>query len=129
MAAMRGACLVLLALSACGGRLPHPVYSAHKTDELFVVPYPPPPPRVEEIPEPEVEGSVWLDGEWRWRGRGWSWRKGRWVIPAKGNTWSPWTVTRDEAGTLWFAPGLWRNAAGAPVAAGSPAPGADEDPP
>ena len=120
MRVVRGGAAGLLLLLACSSRLPHPVYSAHTTAELVPVPYPPPPPRVEEIPPRPSGDALWIDGEWGWRRKKWTWRPGRWAAPAPGTTYSPWTVTRDEAGTLYFAPGTWRDASGQPVAHGTP---------
>jgi hypothetical protein len=36
-------------------------------------------------------------------------------MPPAGASYSPWTVTRDEAGNVWFAAGAFRNAQGEEV--------------
>jgi hypothetical protein len=88
---------------------------AQPTSALVVVPYPPPPARVEIVPPP-VEGAVWLDGEWDWQGASFAWRRGRWVKPPPGARYSPWTTVRGEDGTVYFAPGVWRDSSARPVA-------------
>jgi hypothetical protein len=124
-----------LALVDCGSpRLAHPRYVGHPTSALIEVPYPPPPARVEYVPDPPQSGAVWVDGEWSWRGRRWAWRSGRWVIVPPDAAFSPWTSVRNGDGTLYFAPGTWRNAKGeelrAPqaLALGSASPGSVVDP-
>jgi hypothetical protein len=103
----------VIAFVACGhARLPRPPYVGHPTSALVEVPYPPPPSRVEFVPPQPQDGAVWIDGEWTWRGRRWAWRSGRWVTVPAGATFSPWTSVRNGDGTLYFAPGTWRNAKG-----------------
>jgi hypothetical protein len=108
---------VMAALAlACGSRLPPPPLSAHVTSELIEVSFPPPPARVELVPEPPpAAAAMWIDGEWTWRGRKWGWRAGYWTEGGAGLTYSPWQVTRDDAGTLYFAPGAWHDADGGVV--------------
>lgn len=36
-------------------------------------------------------------------------------MPPPGASYSPWTMTRDQNGAVWFAPGAWRNARGEDV--------------
>ena len=97
---------------ACNAELPRPVYVQQPTTALVVVPYPPPPARAEIVP-PQPDGqAVWLDGEWEWRRRRWGWKLGRWVVPPPGSRFSPWTAVRNDVGTLYFAPGVWRDAHG-----------------
>lgn len=106
-----------IGLVACGmSRLPRPDYVAHPTSALVEVPYPPPPARVEFIPDkPKNDNAVWIDGEWTWRGRRWGWKAGRWVEPPANAKFSPWTETRDPRGTVWFAEGVWRDPKGNPL--------------
>lgn len=109
--------LLLAALVACGmSKLPKPSYVGHPTSALVEVPYPPPPARVEFVPDaPKSDTAVWLDGEWTWRGRRWGWKAGRWVEPPKDAKYSPWTQVRDPRGTLYVAEGVWRDAKGNPL--------------
>lgn len=127
-AASTGIAIVAL---ACAPRLPAPPYAAQPTSALSEIPYPPPPARAESVPpKPRVDGAVWIDGEWLWRARRWSWRPGRWIVPPAGARFSPWATARDRAGTLFIAPGTWRDGAGAvvleppPLAIGVPGGGA-----
>jgi hypothetical protein len=107
---------IALLASGCSGDFPHPSYTAHTTAELVEVAFPPPPARVEAVPEKPAAGALWIDGEWVWRSRKWAWRTGYWVAATTSATYSPWQVTRSDAGTLFFAPGTWRDAAGQPAA-------------
>ena len=99
--------------AGCSSTLERPPYGRHPTSALLLVPFPPPPARVEFVPESPGDGAVWLDGEWSWRGRQWGWKYGRWVQPPAGATWAPWTTVRDRDANLYFASGVWRNARGA----------------
>ena len=118
--ALTAGLLGALRLLACNSGLPHPPYAAHTSDELAAVPYPPPPGRVETVPPQPASGAVWIEGQWSWRGRKWAWREGYWAAPPAGGTYSPWQMVRNEEGSLFFAPGTWRDAKGAP--APTPAP-------
>lgn len=100
---------------ACSTRLPHPPYAQQPTSALVPVGFPPPPARYEFVPAAPSSDAVWVDGEWGWRGKQWRWKAGRWVAPPKGATFSPWTQVRDQDGNLFFAPGTWRDAAGAEI--------------
>jgi hypothetical protein len=110
--------LVVLAASAlavhaagCGQRVPHPPYAPQPTSALVEVAFPPPPARPEGVPAKPDERAVWIDGEWTWRGRRWAWSPGRWVLAPEGGVFSPWTTVIRDDGTVFFAPGVWRNAA------------------
>ena len=46
----------------------------------------------------------------------WLWTRGRWVVPPRGARYSPWTIVRAKDGTLWEAPGTWRDGHGDPIA-------------
>jgi hypothetical protein len=105
----------VFALGACSHVLPRPPFVAQPTSALFIVATAPPPARAELVPGKPASHAVWLDGEWEWQGRKWAWKRGRWVLPPEGARYSPWTMTRDETGALWFAPGVWRNASGEEV--------------
>lgn len=104
------ALLAPLSLAACGYTLPTPPRGPHTADDPAVlIPYPPPPARVEIIPLPPegLSGAVWLDGEWQWRGRRWVWLPGRWEVPFPGAYYALATAVRRATGDLiWFA-GAW----------------------
>jgi hypothetical protein len=121
--------ITLVVFLACGGDLPAPSYVQQQASALTSVRYPPPPARVEFVPDQPVSGAVWIDGEWVWRGRRWAWRQGRWVAPPSGARFSPWTMVRGDDGTIFYASGAWRDAKGqdvpepAPVATARPSSG------
>jgi hypothetical protein len=122
-------------LVACGiSRLPQPEYVSQPTSALERVPYPPPPARVEFVPDKPRADAVWVDGEWTWQGRRWAWRAGRWVIPPKDAAFAPWIAVRDKSGVLYVAAGTWRDKAGKEVeepgalASGRPAGGSVVNP-
>ncbi len=123
-------------LSCAAPRLPAPTYVGQPTSALQEAAYPPPPARVEHIPDlpKEKEGAVWIDGEWTWQGRRWAWKQGRWVMPPSGGRFSPWTSTRDKTGLYYVAEGKWRDAQGrelpdpTPVALGHTRSGPVTDP-
>lgn len=56
-----------------------------------------------------------MDGEWVHRRRRWDWLLGRWVKTPPGATYSPWVVVRSADGHAFYAPGLWKDANGAPI--------------
>lgn len=106
---------LFVALVGCSAKVPHPPYVAQPTSALVEVAFPPPPARPEAMPKQPADGAVWIDGEWTWRGRRWAWSPGRWVIAPQGSVYSPWTSVRGADGTFYFAPGVWRDASGAPI--------------
>jgi hypothetical protein len=98
---------------ACGApRLPAPTYVGQPTEALIEAAYPPPPARVEQIPDAPKSDAVWIDGEWTWQGRRWAWKQGRWLVPPSNARYSPWTSTRDRSGLFYVAEGRWRDAQG-----------------
>ncbi|MGH7298409.1 MAG: hypothetical protein ACRELB_25945, partial [Polyangiaceae bacterium] len=117
---MRGAVLLATLLAACAPGLPHPVYAPQPTAALEPVDRPPPPARVEIVPGRPSHQAVWIDGEWMWRRASWAWLPGRWVVPPAGASFSAWAFVRRADGTLWYAPGVWRDATGAVMAAPAP---------
>ena len=86
------------------------------TGALVEVDATPPPARVEQIPAPPSRSAVWLDGEWTWRRGGGAWTPGRWVEGPRAAAFSPWVFERGPDGRLWYAPGLWRDDKGTPIA-------------
>ena len=109
-----------IAAAACASRVPHPPYAAQPQDALVEVVAPPPPGRVEVVPDKPKAGAVWIDGEWTWRRRRWAWTAGRWVIAPKDAAFCPWVFERGVDGRYWYAPGAWRGAKGAVVSPPEP---------
>lgn len=107
-----GVMFATVAAIACGSKAVSPTYTEQPTSALIMVPFPPPPARVEVVPKQPRDGAVWIDGEWVWQTRRWAWRKGRWVIPPAGAKFAPWTTVRDNTGNLYVATGVWRSADG-----------------
>jgi hypothetical protein len=99
----------------CSPSLPHPTFAPQAPSSLQPVDQAPPPARVELVPVRPSELAVWVDGEWIWRRGRWAWLTGRWVAPPTGAVFSPWVFVRGADGRLWAAPGVWRDASGAPL--------------
>lgn len=119
MARARFFCVAVVAvrvLVACAGpRLPHPPYVSHPTSALEMISHPAPPALVESVPDKPATNAVWVDGEWRLSARQWRWTHGVWVAPPADLAFSPPVEVRSADGTLYFAPGTWRNAQGEAV--------------
>lgn len=106
--------------ASCGGvpSLPRPKLAPHVSKDLFLIPAPPPPAKVELVPAlPSQKDVVWIDGEWTFRGRRPRWRRGRWVVPVAGAKFAPWTSVRGPDGKLWYAHGKWVDARGEEIPA------------
>jgi hypothetical protein len=100
--------LVALSLFGCAKGLPLPEMGPHVSEAPVVVPYPPPPARVEIVtPRPSVR-DVWVDGEWLWRGRRWVWQRGEWTVPPPNSYYAPPVTLRQPDGTLTYFRGGWR---------------------
>lgn len=103
-----------IAPAACTESISHPAYAPQPTSALVEVQIPPPPGRVEAIPDRPTKGDiVWVDGEWSWHRSRWAWKPGRWVEPPAGGKFLPWVFVRGPDGRLWYAAGGWRDAKGA----------------
>lgn len=107
-------------LLGCAYRLRAPAFVSQPEGALIPVPYPPPPARVEVVPDAPHSRSVWIDGEWSWQGDRWLWVRGRWVDPPRSAKYSPWTSVRGRDGVLYYAAGAWRSDGGAEVPAPRP---------
>jgi hypothetical protein len=107
-------------LAACSSGLPHPHYLPQSTGSLQPVDRAPPPARVEIVPARPSPEAVWIDGEWTWRRGLWAWLPGRWTLAPEGASFSAWVFVRRADGTLWYAPGVWRDEKGAPVTPPAP---------
>lgn len=107
-----------LALVACRSDVRHPVYLPQMPGSLVEVTSPPPPARVEIVPEEPQSSSgkpVWVDGEWTWRRGRWAWIPGKWLVAPAGAFFAPWAFVRGADGRLWYAPGVWRTLLGVPL--------------
>jgi hypothetical protein len=107
--------VVCVATAACAHPLAHPVYASQPSTALVEVDRPPPPSRVEILPTRPLPEAVWVDGEWLWRRGRWAWLPGRWVLAPAGATFAAWAFVRAPDGKLWYAPGVWHDAHGAPM--------------
>jgi len=108
--------LITLGLVGCADSLPLPPYAPQTTDALSAIRFPPPPGRVEHIPNRPSGANAWVDGEWLLRKARWVWRVGRWVRAPAGARYSPWVIARAPDGTAYYAPGAWKDTGGAPLA-------------
>lgn len=108
--ALTAAALGVLLMVGCGEPFPVPRTGPHLRGDPVVVPYPPPPAKVEVIddPPPELAGRVvWVDGSWLWTSRRWAWQPGGWQEPIPGAYYArPTTVRRGDGTLVWFA-GTW----------------------
>lgn len=109
--------LWLLALGsiACSPGLSRPAGGPVPEDGMIEVVYPPPPGRVEEIPEQKDASHVWINGQWDWDGKEWRWQPGAWMAPPPNAYFTPWTTRRRADGKLYFARAAWRENGGRPL--------------
>lgn len=113
VAAALCAALSLALLPACTGwRVPKPPLGKVPEDAMIEVPYPPPPARIEVVPEKKSDDDVWIDGQWDWDGKDWQWADGTWMAPPPNAFFTPWKAERRSDGRLYFAPAAWRTADG-----------------
>lgn len=78
----------------------------------LVVPYPPPPGKVETVPpSPLDQACVYLDGQWTFAARDWQWTSGTWVIAQPGCAFARprlfWQTAGADHSELRFRPGHW----------------------
>lgn len=97
-------------VAACGGWLPAPPFTDHGGEEPILVGVAPPPARVEIIPEQPKEppDTVWIDGQWMWRGRRWEWEPGRWEVTPAGAAYARPEIVYLEHDRIGWLPGRWR---------------------
>jgi hypothetical protein len=114
-AALCGAAISLVLLSACNWRVPKPPTGPVPKNAMVRVPFPPPPARVETVPPKAKELDVWIDGQWDWTGRVWKWTAGYWMTPPPNAYFTPWTTERRADGQLYFARAAWRARDGRPL--------------
>jgi hypothetical protein len=100
----------------CGGSV-RTVPMIHEPGGFAEVGFPPPPAKVELLPEDPGSPCAWQDGFWEWRSSAWAWIPGKWVWHVDGCFFSPpaavWT-TGMGAGTLRYRPGRWVSQNGSP---------------
>lgn len=110
----RAGCAALAAgvLAACAGPPPGPPHAPNSTANYKEVPYPPPPGRIEYIPQRPDDHALWVDGEWRYRGRRWRWVPGSWFEVPPGVKFAHWASTIRADGVFMYAPGEWMDASG-----------------
>jgi hypothetical protein len=67
---------------------------------------PPPPPRVEIIPEQLPPGQIWIAGHWFWDGHEHRWAAGHFEKERPGYHWEP--ARWEQRGAMHhFEPGRW----------------------
>lgn len=102
------ACAVV-ALCACAGSAKLPPVATHAGETPVLVPYPPPPQKVEILPpRPAAAGAVWIDGEWQFVSGRWEWRQGRWEVPPEGATYAPPVIDYLSGEQIAWYPSRWR---------------------
>lgn len=94
-----------LALTACGGHHIDAPRGAHPPNDAVVVPFPPPPAKVEEVPPQPRADCAWTDGYWEFTDR-WEWQPGEWVVPRAHCRLAP-AELRRQGGELWHARPRW----------------------
>jgi len=117
-AGLRVVALVLgatLLAMACAPRIPVPPTGPHQDDTPVLVPYPPPPARVEAVPPQPAPDAVWIDGHWQWTAGGYAWQGGRWDQPRPGAHYAPATMVRRRNGELFYYVGSWQGGAPPPA--------------
>jgi hypothetical protein len=106
----------VIGVVGCGGALPHPPYASQATSALRRVEVGPPPGRVERIPPRPEEATAWIDGEWIWMHGRWYWLVGRWVETPAEAKYAPSVTVFARDGSSYWAPGVWLDAKGQPMA-------------
>lgn len=105
-------CLTLALASACSSSpLRLPEIGPHVDEAPVIVPYPPPPARVEIVPPAPGKTEVWVDGQWIWRGNRWVWQAGGWQITPKNSYYAPPVTLRQQDGSLAYFEGGFRERA------------------
>jgi len=104
------ALLVTLGWASACSSLPTPAQTTHPADVFVEVPYPPPAALVEVVTKRPDADSVWVDGNWVWRGRYYVWRRGGWLRAPAGARYADWRAYVAQDGRLLFASGAWYDA-------------------
>lgn len=117
--------LVAIAAAACLPPLPVPPLGPQEQADPVLVPYPPPPARVDVVSDPpaELKTPVWVDGQWLWRGRRWVWEGGEWVDLKPGQVYAkPIVVRRSDGELVWFQGTFRRDSIAVPALSPSASP-------
>jgi hypothetical protein len=101
----RVALALAASLFACSSAPVEPPRGAHPPNDAVVVPYPPPPAKVEEVPPRPSARCVWVDGYWEFTDR-WEWQPGEWVLPPPHCRLAALELRRS-GGQLWHARPRW----------------------
>ncbi len=109
-----------LSTLGCAPRIPAPPTGPHKQDTPVLVPYPPPPARVEVIPDQPEPEALWIDGHWVWTAGGYAWQPGQWDKPRPGAHYAPATMVRRRNGELFYYVGAWQGAGPPPSSSAKP---------
>jgi hypothetical protein len=90
----------------CTPALPTLARGEPDLSRYVIVPYPPPPARVEIVHEPPraLASPCWIDGSWIRGSRDWEWTNGRWVACDAGSEYVPSALVRAPSGELRFVP-------------------------
>ena len=119
----------LFVLCACGSSLPSPALAEHPRAAYEEVPYPAPAALVETVPpQPEIDGAVWVDGEWVFRGKYYVWERGGWFVPPAGARFAPKADRYLPDGRLMRAPSGWYDAQNQAMGAPKPVAPAETPP-
>ena len=101
----RVAAAAVIGLAACGPKpLPEPPMAGPHDDQAVVVPYPPPPAKVDLVKSPpaEMKNPVWIDGRWSYRGLRWVWEPGNWTDWQPGDVYNYPILVRLSDGRLLY---------------------------
>jgi hypothetical protein len=101
------ALLVTLGWALACSSLPTPARATHPAGAFIEVPYPPPAALVEVVTKRPDTDSVWVDGNWVWRGRYYVWRRGGWLHAPPDAAYADWQAYLAQDGRLLFASGAW----------------------
>ncbi|MFO0611277.1 MAG: hypothetical protein U0414_01720 [Polyangiaceae bacterium] len=117
---MRRAAAILAIASAslaCGSQLPSPRLGPHANDLPKIVPFPPPPVRVDVVgpPPSNAKDLVWIDGQWIWSVSRWTWQHGAWAEQRAGEHYAPPVFYRNPNDELLWFEGRFIDARGNPV--------------
>jgi hypothetical protein len=97
---------------SCSAAFPSPLLVGQPKEAFSNVPYPPPPGKVEYVPDPPRPDAKWVDGQWRWLNSKWHWERGGWYDVPSNVGFAKWEARRDAEGKLLFAPATWRDSRG-----------------
>jgi len=100
----------VIGVFACKGpTVPTPPTRDHASaaSEATCIPFPPPAPKIEEVPARPSDRHRWIDGQWTWETRRWVWKPGGWTVAPEDAFYAPWRIDRLANGALAYYPGHW----------------------